>query len=156
MSKKIKAVLLFNAELFYTHSWFENKRRNTQNHEVNKQNWFIWETLLSKKWQKIQKHTNGVFRLKDGIHFKTNCQTFKPKKISDQSYRKIPKNQTNTMWSKTTNQSINVPKKKDVQGGIQGVKPWHTQTYHFCRDMFAETSCFSFMKWITSLKQWNV
>jgi len=71
--------------------------------------------LAFKKWQKIQKHTNGVFRLKDGIHFKTNCQTFKPKTISDQSCRKIPK-KPDKQYVIKNHQSINVPKKKMFKG----------------------------------------
>lgn len=59
---------------------------------------------------------NAVYRLK-GIHFKTQFARHLSQKLSDQSFKKTHTNKT------ICDQRIMSQTKKDVQGGIQGVKP---------------------------------
>jgi len=95
------------------------------------------------KWQKLQT-TKWRISVKRNPFARHSSQ----KKIWSE-LQKSPKTdrQTDNMWSAT-----NVPKKRCSRVVSKEWNPDIPRPYHFA-EMFAETSCFSFMKWITSLKQ---
>lgn len=101
---KIKAEILFNAELFYTESWFQKKSRTrSKRRSKQAQSVYMKPCFQNGKNYKLQ---NGVYRLK-GIHL----PDIQVKKKSDQSYKNP---------QKTDRQYVDQPPmslKKDVQGG---------------------------------------